>query len=197
MADGRRSHRAGGARIVTRDKAAFLAESLIWEGRSLIIEWLPAPFMPPRKSVTQASGICFTSSGKIVLVAGQAGKWALPGGHVEAGELLERTLAREVKEEACAIVKRAVYLGAQKVSDPDNPFGSRTYYQARFWARVELRRFNPKHERTRRTLIAPSQLVSTLGWQTGQIAQVMLDAALDTEKRYAARASKGKRRRAQ
>lgn len=171
-----------------------VVEALTWEGRTLAIEWLPAPFRPPRKSVTQVSGVCFTGSGKIVLVAGQLGKWALPGGHVEPGETLEQTLAREVNEEACAIMKRAAYLGVQKVSDPDNPTGSRAYYQARFWARVELRRFKPKFERTQRALVAPSQFVSTLQWQTGRIAQATLDAALSAEKRYKSRVAARRRR---
>ncbi len=169
---------------------------MIWEGRSLTIEWLPAPFRLPRKSIMQVSGVCFTGSGKIVLVAGQLGKWALPGGQVERGETLEQTLAREVKEAACAVVKRAAYLGVQKVTDPDNPTGSRTYYQARFWARVELERFKPKFERRQRTLIVPSQFTSTLQWQTGRIAQATLDAALGAEKQYKSRAPLRRRRRA-
>jgi ADP-ribose pyrophosphatase YjhB (NUDIX family) len=173
-----------------------IAETLIWEGRALTVEWLLAPFRPPRKSVTQVSGVCFTGSGKVVLAAGQLGTWALPGGHVERGESLEQTLAREVKEEACAVVKRAAYLGAQKVSDPDNPTGSCEYYQARFWARVELQRFEPRHERTQRTLVAPSQFVSALGWQTGRIAQATLDAALAAERRYKSRVLARRRRRA-
>ena len=75
-------------------------------------------------------------------------------------------MAREVLEEACAAITHSEYLGAQQVSDPDNPTGPRTYFQARFWARVELKRFEPRHERTQRTLIAPSGFQSMLRWRT-------------------------------
>jgi len=164
-----------------------ICENLMWEGRTLTATWLPAPFMPALDQVTQASGVCFTGSGKIVLVAGHAGKWALPGGHVEPGETLEQTLAREVLEEACATVTQSEYLGAQEVIDPDNPTGSRAYYQARFWARVELKRFEPRFERMQRTLIAPSAFQSALRWRTERIAQAILDAALAAETHYRSR----------
>ncbi|HEY4690124.1 MAG TPA: NUDIX hydrolase [Anaerolineae bacterium] len=164
-----------------------IREDLIWEGRTLHVEWLGAPFMPPLESVTQAGGVCFTSGGQIVLVAGQSGQWALPGGHVEPGETLEQTLKREVSEEACASVRRCAYLGAQQVSDPGNPDRPGVYYQIRFWARVTLRRFRPRFERTRRMLVAPSELVPILSWRTPHIAQAILDAALTEERRFSAR----------
>ena len=161
-----------------------LGEQSTWEDRPLIVEWLPAPFTPPRDLVTQASGVCFTSDGEIVLVAGAKRAWSLPGGHTEWGETLEETLAREVREEACAEICRCVYLGAQQVHDPQNPDGLTRYYQARFWARVRLEPFAPQFERLYRVCVAPSAFLTTLQWSTTRIAQALLEAALAAEAHY-------------
>src|SRR5512139_2617180 len=124
-----------------------LVEQSTWEGRPLIVEWLSSPFTPPRDLVTQASGVCFTGDGEIVLVAGAQRAWSLPGGHPEPGETLEQALTREVREEACAGICHAVYLGVQQVNDPQSADGLTRYYQARFWARVRLEPFTPQFER--------------------------------------------------
>jgi ADP-ribose pyrophosphatase YjhB (NUDIX family) len=63
----------------------------------------------------------------------------LPGGHPEGNETPQEALVREVWEEACAVVERAAYLGAQQVTDEHG----KTYYQTRFWARVKLESFTP------------------------------------------------------
>lgn len=164
-----------------------IREVVPYEGRQITIAWLPAPFEPPRNAITQVSGICFTSAGKIVLVAGRQGYWALPGGRPEPNDTLEQTLAREVREEACAVVRRSAYLGAQQVNDPNDPDGPHVYYQARYWARVELRRFRPKLETAQRILVAPPAFVDTLKWASAAIAQALLDAALAVEVRYGSR----------
>ena len=57
-----------------------LGEQSTWEGRPLIVEWLPSPFTPPRDLVTQASGVCFTGDEEIVLVAGAGKVQARQGG---------------------------------------------------------------------------------------------------------------------
>ncbi len=161
-----------------------LVEQPTWEGRPLTIEWLPAPFTPPRDLVTQASGVCFTGDGEIVLVAGAKRTWSLPGGHLEPGETPEETLAREVREEACAEIRHSVYLGAQRVDDPQNPEGLTCYYQTRFWARVRLEPFTPQFERLYRVCVPPSAFLTTLQWGTTRIAQALLEAALAAEAHY-------------
>ena len=161
-----------------------LGEQSTWEGRPLIVEWLPSPFAPPRDLVTQASGVCFTDDGEIVLVAGAKHAWSLPGGHPEPGETLEQTLTREVREEACAEICHSVYLGAQQVDDPQSPDGLTHYYQARFWARVRLEPFAPQFERLYRVCVAPSAFLTTLQWGTTRIAQALLEAALTAEAHY-------------
>jgi hypothetical protein len=49
---------------------ASIVHQAEWEGRSVSVTWLPAPFMPPRELTTQAYGICFTEHRQIALVMG-------------------------------------------------------------------------------------------------------------------------------
>jgi 8-oxo-dGTP pyrophosphatase MutT (NUDIX family) len=152
-----------------------------WEGRQLTVQWMPASFVPPRELTTQAYGICFTEHRKIVLVLEPGGLWNLPGGTTETGESLEEALAREVWEEACARVVRSRYIGCQRVEDPHAPAGPRLYYQARFWARVEVYPFKPQFETTERRLVEPADFLQTLFWGSSPIAKLILDQGLAIE----------------
>jgi hypothetical protein len=110
-------------------------------GRRYRIAWFDPPFRPPLKVTTTALGICFTGDRRIVLVTWDDVHWSLPGRSLEAGETVEQALVRDVREEACARAVRHRYVGCQRVEelDDDRP----AYYQARFWARVELEDFGP------------------------------------------------------
>jgi hypothetical protein len=55
-------------------------------------------------------------------------------------------------EEGCARVTESRYIGCQRVDDPDHPTGPWRYYQSRFWARVELLPWDPRHEIDERRL---------------------------------------------
>jgi 8-oxo-dGTP pyrophosphatase MutT (NUDIX family) len=100
---------------------------------------LMAPgWIPPTHLVTQALGLCFTADRLVVMVTWDGRQWTFPGGTVEDGETVEHALVREVAEEACARVVRCRYLACQHVADPLNPDGGPSYYQTRWWARVEL-----------------------------------------------------------
>jgi ADP-ribose pyrophosphatase YjhB (NUDIX family) len=83
-----------------------------------------------------------------------------PGATVERGETLEQTLARELWEEACARVMVRRYIGCQRVDELDEQGTS--YYQTRFWARVELEPFTGEHEMTARRLVWPEEFTSAL-----------------------------------
>jgi ADP-ribose pyrophosphatase YjhB (NUDIX family) len=154
---------------------AHLTEESVWEGRILRVTWKEGGTLPSRERITQASGVCFTDTGAIVLVGDGSGRWALPGGHPEPGESAEEAFIREVAEEACAVVGQCAYLGAQKVEDPNEPA---PYYQTRWWARVHLLPFHPEYETTERKLVPPDEFVAALNWDTSRIAQAVLEASL-------------------
>jgi ADP-ribose pyrophosphatase YjhB (NUDIX family) len=123
--------------------------------------------------------ICFTGDARIVLVTWNGVDWSLPGGRPEPGETLEQTLAREVREEACARVIRSRYIGCQRVEELDRD--RIAYYQTRFWARVELDEFRPEHEMTARRLVAPEKFRATLFWGAEASAGLILERGLATE----------------
>jgi len=144
---------------------------------------LMAPgWMPPAQLVTQALGLCFTADGLVVMVTWDGRQWSFPGGTVEDGESVEQALVREVAEEACARVVRYQYLASQHVADPLNPDGVPSYHQTRWWARVELDPWQPRHEMTGRRLVTPDQVLGTLSWRRKEIAHRLLQLALDADR---------------
>lgn len=156
-------------------------EAGMWEGRSLALRWHQSPAPPPREDVTQASGVCFTDDGLIVLVAGDDHEYGLPGGHPEIGETIEQAFVREVAEEACAVVQHLHYLGAVEVHDPLSSSEPRRYYQTRFWARVALLPFAPAFETTQRVLVPSHEFLATLNWGTMRLASALFTAARKAE----------------
>ena len=154
----------------------------MWEGRTVTATWQPPPFRPSRRLTTQILGICFTDDGQIVLVANDGANWTLPGGHPEADETLESALVRAVRQEASARILESIYIGCQRVDDPQRPDGPALYYQARFWARVELDPFAPHHEASLRRLVAPDEFLTSLAWGFAASARIVLDEGLRIER---------------
>jgi ADP-ribose pyrophosphatase YjhB (NUDIX family) len=142
---------------------------------------MAAGWWPPVERVTQAYGLCFTGEGLVLLVRLPGSGWTLPGGSVERGEHPADTLVREVREEACAEVVRSQYLASQHVWDPEAPDGRRSHYQSRFWARVELSPWAPRHETVERCLVAPAAVPETLFWQDKLIIGRLLEQAVRVE----------------
>lgn len=167
------------------------------DGRQFVVTWLPPPFVPPRELTTQCGGICFTDQGQIVVVTSNGETWGLPAGHPEPGETLEEAFVREVAEEACARVLAFAYIGCQKVVGRsfDADWKEPLHFSARFWARVELLPFAPKHETTERRMVPPAELLAVLKWHTTRCAQAMLLAAQTEEgKRTRSRRRRGRPR---
>lgn len=145
-----------------------------YEGRLIKVIWRDAGFIPPPELVTQASGVCFCEDGRVVLVRKDYDTWTLVGGHLEAGESAYEAFIREVEEEACAEVIELRYLGSQEVHDPADPENKQIYYQTRFWARVNLKEFDPRFEIVERKCFDVSELGSVLNWDTKNNLDVIL-----------------------
>jgi len=156
-----------------------LVEAMVADGRRYRVAWFDPPWLPPPAETTQALGICFTARRRIVLVTLNGKEWTLPGGTIESGETLEATLAREVREEACARVLLCSYIGCQRVEEQDT--GAPAYYQTRFWARVELDRFRPEYEMIARRLVSSEEFRTTLFWGAAPTAGLILERALAIE----------------
>jgi 8-oxo-dGTP pyrophosphatase MutT (NUDIX family) len=155
---------------------------------------LMAPaWAPPAEQVTQALGICFTTDGRVVMVTWNEQQWTFPGGTVEPGETVREALIREVAEEACSTVVACEYLACQHVADPLNPDGTTSYYQTRWWARVNVNPWRPEHEMTGRRLVPPDLVLPTLFWSEKVIARRLLDLALAADHRHTTQHPRGTR----
>jgi hypothetical protein len=84
-------------------------------------------------------------------------------------------------EEGCARVVESRYIGCQRVDDPDHPTGPWRFYQTRFWARVELLRWDPQHEIDERRLVRPDDFLRTLSWGAAPSAALILAAGRKVE----------------
>jgi ADP-ribose pyrophosphatase YjhB (NUDIX family) len=165
------------------------SERVVWDGRVTTVSWLAPPFRPERRLTTQALGICFTTDGQIVLVSSDGENWSLPGGHPEPGETLEMALERELREETCARLVSCEYVGCQRVDDPDRRDGPALYYQARFWARVELYPFEASGDTIARRLVTPATFLDTLAWGEAAAARILLALGRRREQQLAQPAS--------
>jgi len=145
---------------------APISDEFLYGGRWIKVIWRDAGFIPPQELITQASGVCFCEDGRVVLVRNDQDTWTLVGGHPEAGETAQEAFIREVAEEACADVIEMRFLGSQEVHDPGDPDNRPISYQTRFWARVNLRKFDPRFEIVERKLFDLTEVRTVITWHT-------------------------------
>ena len=158
-----------------------MTEIVNFDGRSYRVSWVPGCDPPSDFRVVQASAICFTKRGAVVLVSAGGGVWGLPGGHIEPGESAEDAARREVHEEATATVIGAKYIGSTCVQPMS---GAPPFYQSRFWAHVKLLPFRPTLEAQIRGVFPVSEVVARLGWESRAIAEATIGAARRIDQSY-------------
>jgi ADP-ribose pyrophosphatase YjhB (NUDIX family) len=121
----------------------LVSETVVADGARYRVSWFDPPFMPPLAETTQALGICFTADSEIVLVTWNDADWTLPGGTVAPGETLDRTLTREVREEACAQVTASRLLGFTRGRCVRGPEEGLVLVRSMWRAEVPLERWAP------------------------------------------------------
>ncbi len=148
------------------------------DGRTTTFSWVgdDSSIVPAR-----VYALAFTHEGRIVLVAGEdPPRWWLPGGGVEQGESAEQALARELDEEAGAVIEDLEFLGHRRV---DDPVEGRSHISM-YWCRVTLpATFVPRFEVTRQLVIAPEQFLDHLWWAEDPAAAHLLSLALEVGRR--------------
>ncbi len=144
----------------------FIREQLTFAGRDLILIWHESDIIPKGKKISQVSAFCLDRNGNVLIIKNEHG-WGLPGGHPEAGETIEETLRREIKEEADAVIADNFKLIAYiEVVDPDNnSIEGRNYLQLRFLCQLtEVDNFKGNFETSDRRLIKPEELPQYISW---------------------------------
>ncbi len=100
-------------------------------GRETISRWHAAPYLPPAEAAWEISAFCFDEEDRLMIVGGEGGGWALPGGPGADAESPDQALVRVVAEATAAVVERSVYVGAEEIQD-----GNRKRYVHRYWTRI-------------------------------------------------------------
>jgi len=128
-------------------------------GQDWMLSWHSPELPPPEGTRHGSGGICFTPDGSVVLVIQQGTAWKYPGGRPEADEDWRATLAREVLEEACAVVRSATLLGYCRSVCLKGEEAGLVLVRALWCADVGLKPWRPQHETTGRMVVHPEEVL--------------------------------------
>jgi 8-oxo-dGTP diphosphatase len=135
------------------------------------IAWLPkpnksllvlSPILPAKELITTAFALAFSGDQLLLTNLIKRG-WDIPGGHVEAGEMPEETVRREVAEETGTKLGQLHILGHQRLrllapKPVEYKYPYPDSYQVFYWASViSLEDFGPTWETYGQALFAPDQ----------------------------------------
>lgn len=137
-----------------RDGEEFHYES---DGQQWLVSWHPPVLPLPDGQKHGSEALCFSSEGQVVLVSQDGESWSMPGGRPEADEEWRATLDREVLEEACASVDAATLLGFTRSVCTSGAEQGLILVRSHWRATVSLLEWDPQHETTHRTLVAPDE----------------------------------------
>ncbi len=138
------------------------------EGQRWMLTW-HMPDSPPGGRPHGSMGICVTPEGSVVIVSADGTHWALPAGRPEGAEDWEETLRREVREEACAIVRTARLLGFSRGRCISGREEGLVLVRAIWRADVELQPWQPRFEIRRRCVVPAAHLLSRLTLEEGYL----------------------------
>jgi ADP-ribose pyrophosphatase YjhB (NUDIX family) len=155
------------AGVMAQDVPEFLVRDAA--GYEARVTWYPPREPAPNGKMHGSSGVCFTSTGEVVLVCEEGRPWGLPGGRPEGGEGWRQTLDREVMEEACARVDDATLLGFTRGIYIDGPEKGLVLVRSFWRATVTLHEWQQEYEIAHRSLVAPHEALDLIapgdGWR--------------------------------
>jgi 8-oxo-dGTP pyrophosphatase MutT (NUDIX family) len=158
------------------------------------IAWLPkpnesllvlSPLLPTKELIVTAFALAFSGDQLLLTNLVKRG-WDLPGGHIEAGEMPEETVRREVAEETGVRLGQLHMLGYQRLrlltpKPIEYQYPYPDCYQVFYRASIaSFEDFDPTRETYGRALFAPEQ-AQTVGWvqKHGDLYQAALAAVTD------------------
>lgn len=129
------------------------------------VRWHPPPAAPPG-TPHGATAIC-VSDDRVVLVSRDGRRWGLPGGRPDPGEGWADTMAREVREEACAQVTASTLLGFTRGVCVRGFQQGLVLVRSLWRAEVRLERWQPRFEMTHRRLVPAGRALEVMAVEDG------------------------------